>query len=169
MLLVIYGKKSELLIYSGTELPLDMLYYLELNLPYHKETKLPMIDICQLLKMLKELFKETGIMNSLWNLLLDKLMPLLLLDSTMDMLMMISLVLLILKLLKLLLYITTISVANTKLIKMMMLLKSQVLCMEDINMIHMEEVTLGFYLLEDLLIFFIEVLYMLKLKEANSI
>jgi hypothetical protein len=49
----------------------------------------------------------------------------------------------------------------------MILLKSQELCMEDIKVIVMEEVILGSYLLEDLLIYSIEDLYMLKLKEIN--
>jgi len=126
-----------------------------------------MINIYLLLNPLNKLSKEIGITNLLWNLLPDKLIPLLLLDSIMDMLMMIISILLMLELLRLLLFITTISVPNTKLIKMMMPLKSQVLCMEDINMILMEEVILGSYPLEDLLIFSIEVHYMLKHKEAN--
>lgn len=88
--------------------------------------------------------KETGTMNSFKNLKEDKSMLLLLLDSTMDMLMMDISPLLMSKSPKLLMFITKISVKNTKSIKMMMPLKSPVCCTEDTKEIITEEETLGF-------------------------
>jgi len=107
--------------------------------------------------------------NLFKNLLQDKLMPLLLELLMKDIMVMIYTILLMLKLLKLLLFTTTISVMNINLIKMMIQIKSQVLCMEDIKVITMEEEILGSYPLLILLISSIEVLFMLNLKEINSL
>merc|ERR1719253_286108 len=111
---------------------------------------------------------ETGTKNLSKNLKEDKSIPLSLLDSIMDMLMMDSLPPLMQELLKPSLCITITSVENIKSIKLTTLLRSPESCMEDTRMTTMEEETLGFFLPEDLLIFSTEPLYTLKKKEPIS-
>jgi hypothetical protein len=90
-----------------------------------KEIVLLPKDILKLPPLFKKLLKEVSTENLFKNLLPDKSMPLLLVLSMKDMLMMISMPLLMSKLPKLLLFITTTSVMNMLSIKLMIKLKSQ--------------------------------------------
>lgn len=87
-LLVIYGKKSDLVIYSGIKLQPDTPWSWDLNLQPKWETPLVPQAMLKLLKILKLLsYKTTGTITSFKKNQVDKKMLLSLLDSMMDLLM----------------------------------------------------------------------------------
>jgi len=125
-------------------------------------------DTLKLPPPLKKPLNQAGMEISSKNHKTDKLMLPLLLDSTMDMLMMDTLPPLMLKSPRLLPFITITSVENIKSINKMTKKKFPESSMEDTRETVTEEVTLGFFPPEHWLTSSTEMLYTLKPKDPNS-